>query len=507
MKKSANKTNYMKGAAILLITMCLLPFGSAKAQTIQSAQYKLTTCQGINVVVRESATGTPVISFRKNESTYTSAGAHFVYGDLDANTAKEFVIPDTLLVLNNRIRYFVNDMRVVGDMCYFCGVREYVHGEVDPETGLMVIDSVGILGRFRLDPSGFGTPVKFDLRHFSKTKSLDRMVVCANVFDTVIAMTGMRRVSPSLSCLMVVRKIASWSLPWEYGIWSTANNPLDVFTDIAADADNITIASYGRNNDGKNHFCLRKALKYNLFGYSIGTIYDSLYTYSTNKDSLCISFVRPGYAEVRLSAVPWKQKAYAAFSCSLNACDSMRCQTAMCEINTGNMMLNNIQIVQKMYGTPHTLVDTKYLYKTDGDESTASVALLHLTEDDYHTVVEYPRALVSSYAGAAPRALVQRMEEERMQSVSTYSGNDVRLGGMMSSSLPVLTYIQETLPVIHDGSMCMQNGDADILISGPLSPGRSKNALVEDDDNLTRFSWGLKTSVPMEVNADNICRY
>ena len=494
----------------LVAVLCLLLRTPIQAQTVQSAQYKFPTTTGQQVIVRESDAGVPVISYRREGPLALDIGAHFVYGDLYSGTARDFLITDTLNMAGDYIRYTVNDMRVVGDMCYFCGNRECTYGEPDPWTGGLVIDSIGILGRFRLDPSGFGASLKFELKHMHGTKSLNRMATYTYYQDTVLAMIGVVDMPSSQSCVAVARERGSGS--WGYTVlYPEVSDTMDIFTDIAVDTGMTTIASYRKNDAGKNHFCLRSSRNF-MIQFDSYTDFDSLFLYRMDllaTNDSCINIVRPNNTDVRLSAVPWDKKVYAAFMCTSGACPTNRFRTAMCEVQTTDMILNNTQIVQRLYTKPDVLADTRFLFKTHGDTNTASVALLHSTNDYYNTVVEYPNASITSYNNAdVPKVLVQLLENNKVYSVSAYKGKDIRFGGEWSTSSSVITYLQELLPTVYNNSMCMKNGDSDILpIRCSQKPIRRKHALMWMYYPLEILKWDVKPTVSSAVETEQNCIY
>lgn len=505
MKNNEYKRYVRLGVAVTFLAMlCMVPCATLEAQVAQSTQYYFPNSQGVNVIVRESATGVPVIYYRALQST------RFAYGDLSTGSVKEFSINDTILVGNRHIRTIVNDMRVIGDMCYFCGYRVYVHNEYDPATGATIIDSIGILGRFRLDPSGIFMPVSYDIKFIRETKFLDRMATYTSYGDTLIAMTGIVDTpysSSSASCLAIAR-VRHTTDPdsWKYNVAYVGNAPEEVFTDIAIDTRYVVVASYRRLGGEKYSFYLRSAKRDDVLIDDDYTGFNKRYHY--NLDS-CIRIARPNNADIRLSAVPWDKKVYAAFACSMNACDSNACNTALCEITTNNMRMNDIQVVQRLYSTPHTLMDTKYLYKTYGDASGAFVALLHQPDGIFGTVVEYPCALTSSYSGTVPMALIQRMSDYKMFSMSALDGsvNDVRFGGKKQSSL-YLTYLQEVLPTLSSGNQCMQNNETDVMvIDGWQDPVYVNNNLLLIRSSAIPLGWDVKPVSTGAINVDNVCSY
>ena len=488
-------------AQTLLALLCLLSFSNAAAQTVQSEQYYFNTCKGQHVVVRESVAGVPVMSYRRTD------GSCFVYGDISLNAARQITIPDTGTVGGNVISYWINDMRVVGNMCYFCGVREYTYRELDPVTGGLVVDSVGVLGRFPLDPSGtFPSPLTYNIKLVRETKCLNRMATYVYGMDTVIAMVGVVANPASQSCLTVAR--ITFLHPWEYHVRYTNSTPREVFTDIAVDSAMMTVASYHRDAGGKNYFCLRFSKNESVQMHDNYSEFNTLYKYYTNLFGTCNSIVRPDYADVRLGAVPWTRKVYAGFACSVFSCQEVPCQTALCEINTEDKQMNSAQVVLNMYKDAHTLVDMKYLYRTFRDETDAQVALLHLTEDLYNTVVEDPYALTSSY-GSDLRTLVQSHVESQMHSISAFNNsvNDIRFGGVWKPSLMNLTYMREELSAMHGSDLCMQNREAYVMTYGSKTPESENQALPSLFDGMRVLGWATKSVSSTLVDATNVCRY
>ncbi len=501
MKKLDIFNTIQSGLAVIILTLLsLLPCVRVSAQGVQSAQYQILSQMGDNVVVRESTAGRPVISYR------SSLGARFAYGYIDVNDVRQFAIGDTATYARNTISYKINDMRVVGNMCYFCGVRRYIYADPDPETGETVVDSVGIVGRFRLSPLGFYQSHKYHLKHVHETKSLDRMVAYAHDGDTVIAMIGIVDNPASESCVTVAR--VTTTDPWKYYVKYTDNSVVEeVFTDIAVDSRNVMIASYHRNVAGKGYFNLRVADKGSVKNIT-STDFDIRYKYAQSPSALsglCYSLDRPDYAAVHLCAASGDSKVYAAYACCVDNIVPVY-PTALCAIETNSKNLLNTQIVQKTYLTPHTLVDMEYIGGSTGTGIPASVALLHRTGGLYQTVVEYPYANIGSYV--VMRALVQKMTDNVLGSVSVYGGADIRFGGVWSPALNRLTYLQELLPSLADEDLCMPNHDAGIVtMDGPVVPESDPSPLMQKTPDMESLNWGHKTAVSSKVNVETKCKY
>ena len=497
--QNSNNNNFIQSGVALLFLLLLLPCVNVEAQTVQSAQYNFPAHRGSGVIVRESNAGLPVIAHRHHVSI---VGAGFLYGDMATNNAKLFVIPDTTF-MDGGSGYTIKDMRVIGDMCYFCGmrVRDHVEGSS------FVTDSVGVLGRFRLSPSGFAQPVKYDLKLIRETKSLDRMAAFEDSPDTVLAMIGIVDNPASESCLTVARVNSAGQ--WDYYVEYTDNSVVEeVFTDIAVDPKNVTIASYHKNAEGMYHFNLRisdnTSVQNDTYSY-----FDILNQYTPILMSMpnpCYTLARPDFAAVRLCTPPNESIVYAAFACYANNLPPVY-PTGMCEIETVSKILLSAQIVQNTYTTPHTLVDVAYLDAPVGSGGPASVALLHQTDGLYKTVVEYPYADISNY-GPTPTALVQQKGNELLSSVYAHDRDDVRFGGVLDYSTKKLTYLQEVLPPITNKHLCINNSEANIMKSNDSqAPDAYPSPLLHKTEEMKPINWAHKTAVPEGVSAENPCIY
>ena len=408
-------------------------------------------------------------------------------------------IDDTMTVNEGLISYKINDMRVIGYMCYFCGVRKYSHN--DPETGLHVTDSIGFLGRFHLDSLGFGQTVQYHLKLVRETKSLDRMATYAAGNDTVIAMIGIVDEPASQSCVAVARfdYPGSWRYIVKYAMGA------EVFTDIASTNQTTVIASYYRNIMGKDYFFLRVNANSSLVGggYSGLDARNKYVISSFPVTDTLYEIIRPDCTAVRLTAAPW-DVVYAAFACRKNGLFPTY-PTAVCSIRFPDKTMANMQIVKNAYTHPHTLVDMRYIYKNYGEETGAMVALLHNTDGPYRTVVEYPNSTIYTY-GLTRVAPVRQLVDNQMHSLSVYNGNNIRFGGIWSSTMRHPTYLQETQPQLKEKDKCMYVSETDILLpNGTVQPLTSEVPLTIKDYNEKDLFWDKKNTTKTEVTIDNTC--
>ncbi|MBR3413164.1 MAG: hypothetical protein IKG81_10810 [Bacteroidales bacterium] len=485
---------FQPGIAVLILTLLnLIPCADLSAQGYQTEQYLFPSQVGNNVIIRENFTGVPLISYRSTKK------ANFVYGDIYTNNTKKFEINDSMDMTGSCISYKINDMRVIGNMCYFCGVRWDLHE--DPESGAYVTDSTGVLGRFPLDPLGFGQSVKFHLKLIRETKSLDRMATYAQDRDTVIAMIGIVDEPASQSCLAVAR--VDNSNQWKYIVKYTNNNPSEeVFTDIAITNLTTYIAAHYRSNTDKYYIHIRMNDNASLSGGSYSR-FDTMNSYLLASYSLSdtlYELIRPDYSAVQLCSTPW-DVVCVAFPC-LKRSPTLTYPTAVCNIRTVGKVMANMQIVKYAHSNPHTLVDMDYIYQTTGGALGSMIALLHNTSGSYKTVVEYPSGTIY-YNTWAP---VHRLVDNQMQSISVYNGDDIRLGGIWSSSSQNLTYLQEEQPTLNEKNQCIDVSQTEILpVEGALQPTALERTLHFKTTYELDFEWGKKSTPTIAVDVENVC--
>lgn len=487
---------FQPGIAVLILTLLnLIPCADLSAQGYQTEQYLFPSQVGNNVIIRENFTGVPLISYRSTKK------ANFVYGDIYTNNTKKFEINDSMDMTGSCISYKINDMRVIGNMCYFCGVRWDLHE--DPESGAYVTDSTGVLGRFPLDPLGFGQSVKFHLKLIRETKSLDRMATYAQDRDTVIAMIGIVDEPASQSCLAVAR--VDNSNPWKYIVKYTNNNPSEeVFTDIATTPLTTYIASHHRDITDKYYIHIRMNDNASLSGGSylrFDTLNNYLHPSFSVSETTQYELIRPDFSAVQLCSTPW-DVVYAAFSC-LKKSPTPTYPTAVCTIRTIDKVMANVQIVKNAHSNAHTLVDMDYIYQATGGALGSMTALLHNTPGPYKTVLEYPSGILSSPGTLVP---VHRLVDNQMQSISVYNGDDIRLGGIWSSSSQNLTYLQEEQPTLNEKNQCIDVSQTEILpVEGALQPTALERTLHFKTTYELDFEWGKKSTPTIAVDVENVC--
>lgn len=493
MKHIKHKELRMDASILFMTTMLFISCYHTDAQTPLSRQFYFNQNNGTNVVLRENNAGTPIMAYRK---TTPPSGLHFVYGDWYTGAAESFSILDYVTPDQTSYSYQISDMRVVGNMCYFCGKCIMQQTIVGPESDMItsIIDSTGILGRFPLSPSGFQGQAKYNLIVLDGTKSLKRMAAyCNSDGDTLIAMTGVADVAGLPSCITVAR-ILNTSATWKYNVWYKGDS--EIFTDITSSYKSIVIASRRTYVSEENLFHLRYADRFDLlqdnyssfdtrFQFSPGTLFPT-----TNG----FSFVRPANADVHICSLPWKNYVYVAYCGTSN--NTIGYPTALCQVGIPSMEMSDMQVVKNCYYDPHSLIDICYQYHTYYDESSSTVALLHRADDPYKTAVEYPKTFVSTYLGSS-LIQIQQLQDNLMQSLSIYNGNNIRLGGVWSPNSSNLTHLQETIPpFVMSKNLCMNNSVGEVEYSNKTQGSiGEQDILYRKYINMKDLIWGDKSSV------------
>ena len=505
--KHIKHTEIRMDATIFFMTALLFfPYYHTHAQTPISRQFYFNQNDGTSVVLRENNSGTPIMAYRK---TTPPSGLHFVYGDWYTGAAESFSILDYVTPDQTSYSYQISDMRVVGNMCYFCGKCIMQQTIVGPESDMItsIIDSTGILGRFPLSPSGFQGQAKYNLIVLDGTKSLKRMAAyCNSDGDTLIAMTGVADVAGLPSCITVAR-ILNTSTTWKYNVWYKGDS--EIFTDITSSYKSIVIASRRTYVSEEKYFHLRHSYRFDLLQDNYSS-FDTRYPFSPGTlfpTTNGFSFVRPSNADVHICSLPWKNYVYVAY-CGTSNLLIGGYPTALCQVGIPSMEMSDMQVVKKCYSDPHSLIDICYQYDTYYDECNSTVALLHRAEDPYKTAVEYPKALVSAYSGT-PIILVQQLQDNLMQSLSIYNGNNVRLGGVWSPNSSNLTHFQEIKPPTMGKNICIYNSLAEVECSNKTQcPIGVLDNLNKKYINMRDLIWGdMYTVSTQDVDGVVTCSY
>ena len=495
--------NYVAALALLAM-LGLLPSTPTEAQTPISWQYYYSTAPVSEVIVRDHPiNGELMLAYRHDGLSFN--GIWFLYHYSFPNVAIQFNIPDTISS-NITIRYHINDMAVSRRRGYFCGTRVTITLTQDDVTGETVetVDSVGILGYYDLYASGFNDPVKAHIKLMHETKSLKRMEYSSSDDYAMVAMIGVAKLPGSPSCLVVASNQVNPE-SWYYSVRYT-NDDTETFTDIAINAKEVVVASQCAGEANRKYFFLRMARKDDIVLYN-----DYLNLNYRHRFSPCDLFSpprnilqHPEGADIRLCAVPDDSYVHVAYTCGSNDLNHP-CATILCGVPTAGLIeMDNVQIVKESYDTMSSFVDMKY--QDDGTETT--VALLYTdVNEEVGTMVLYPFAFNSAY-GTPSIALKQVLQDNRMQSMSIYNGNSVRLAGVWDLASYNLTSLQQTKPHIIDKSKCMDNGytEVELIMSSQVATNSTKILHSYPNQQMVQLNWGDEKSYPtMTLGKQKVC--
>ena len=197
----------------------------------------------------------------------------------DQPSANRYVIPLQSNTLGG-VGYTVTDMVVVGNMCYFCGRKDYATSvEFDP-LGLpyYVYDTRGFVGQISLDQmtDNQGSAV-YRLVEISATKEVSRMdakVNQENPSDTLLALVGKTLEDRSCLVFTTVGTDPYWS-----SSMVTTNDTTEWFTDVVfTDSEVMTASRF----DGEHYlFGLRGAFLSSIANSDYSDFH-TVYTFNTS---------------------------------------------------------------------------------------------------------------------------------------------------------------------------------------------------------------------------------
>lgn len=475
----------------LIILTGLFSTEEASGQTYLAKEYHFSSCKGQCVITRENGTGVPIMSYR---GTY---GEYFVYGNWGTGTANYFNIPDT--TYQDAITcYMVNDMQVIGESCYFCGCR--THSTI--VNNMVVTDSVGFIGRLHLNDwecSGPANNIKYQLRLVSETKTLERLAAKELGGDTILAMTGIANLFNSISCLVVAKR-TYLSTSWRYDIWMTNDSP-ETFTDIVIDVKNIVLASRRNGQAESTKFYLRSA-GLNAVIYSEDySNFDNRNKFNTQTASLecttqglSVDLAHDMDAQIRLCAIPWETVVHVAYECHSSSSllqETYSTALGRIETSTSPMTMDNIQVTAGQYDYPGTFIDMKYIYNNANNYYLNAVAILHVSDDEPKSIIEYPYSLLSDYGGLYS-AFKQTSSIHLFNSMSVFNGKDIRFGGRFKSAALNLVHLITERQYLLTKEWCLSHSDIEVCTSNDtLTAGIENSPLIQYGLNLPDFfSWG-----------------
>lgn len=401
--------------------------------------------------------------------------------------------------------FIVNDMEILEDKCYFCGVKTHSH------TGGLPLDSLGFVGKCKIPVGGFGPIVEYEIQTVPYTKCLNRMTVCGGGTNVMIAMIGIHDTAVRQDCLAMVKNITpAWNWLYDLRINSDTN---ERFTDIDCNSKDLVIVSRRMNvtpNDTEEEYLyVRRANLQDVMDYHNCSDLNYRHRFHLTTASLSSN----GYtlkhkedADIRMCAVPWNTSVHIAYEC-IGKVWNCHYATALCRVETSGVSMDNLQIVEEDFIKPGTLVDMKYIYDASGDERGNAVGLLHLADTGtYTSVLESPFGLVNDY-GTIYQCLVQNSKERRFSSLNIYNGNGIRLAGREKPGNNNIVHLKQRRQTVNDKGWCLNNDKKPVKVcEDVLYPESPVVILRKKTQTPQKFLWGeTHTPEPDQVSANKIC--
>lgn len=373
----------------LIVLILILPFlwEDIQSQTISTASHEETFFEdnGRKLLIRANPNDNynPLIYYITAPAT--NRKWYFLYHSLNGNAYK-FLWP-TFANNINTMAYYVYDMLILGNYCYFCGTKIYPTGShYEPEIGWTdILDSVGFVGRISLDKINNPAPsVGMQLHDISGTNTLTKMDATVYSGDTLIALVGKASTPGSLSQLVLINESSS---SWSDRVYPV-NDPAEAVTDVIFTQNQlITVSMF--ENEHLSFGIRREEIISVHAGYSILFNYNMLVKFNTNNmtgpnSSNPNATWHPDKITALLSCIQGSDTITVAYQCidSSAICPNSMYQTALFQIicdpsDISFMKIHNAQLVSNNLNNSHyNFVDMMYI------PYDKTIALLHYNVTD-----------------------------------------------------------------------------------------------------------------------------
>lgn len=362
----------------ILIAMVLAVTGNfVKAQTTSRIQ-SFDNAHGPRVITRVYSSGRLVHYFSKPDNKNVFL---FPYPSINNSNVRRFIFP-TESNAQGSIYYTINDVTVIGGMCYFCGKKKFENGyQYDLNNNIIITyDSIGFVGRFQL--SNLSSAIKYQIRTISGTVNILRMDKHTDPnSDTLLAMVGVANDIAKPTCLVFMHGSGS---SWYYNV-RKSTDASETFTDIVFTSKYVVAVSKLQGESLK--FCLRSAdiddayclhdysTLNNLKQFNTSTLYDP---YSSNQSPTW----HYDNVQMRMCKIPESDEfcvAYESFypypwyGITKNSISLYRME--MSQFYSNQITMTNAQLVRGDISDTGTFADIEFVSYAN------STALLHQTSN------------------------------------------------------------------------------------------------------------------------------
>lgn len=479
---------------LLLIVVC----ATALAQTNSTiSKYDIGTAR--NVLVR-NIDDHHIVSHCTN-------GATHIFSTTETNFGATFSFSCNLgdLFSQHDDKYVVKDMRVHDGNCYFCGVIYYYPGEplVDPDGHIIPTEptSQGFIGTFKLDNLATGIG-RLNLKFIPHTDSLTRMVVYNPGYygiSTLVAAIGTgwtERMRADTIPILAELTYTNSSNSWQYTVMTCRSLfPNERFQDICVTESLLHIVSslahlslphLQMSDNFMLHTAKRQGYYFQYLATPTLTTEDALhYLTALAFNGIPVCYVPS--VPLRICALD-NDSLCIAYTFPHNP--HLGNQFSIFKINPGG----HISHAEGITAWPAVIEDLAYSSTSRtlallGKETSTHNDELVITQLDHSFLAP---AIHLSWASGA------------LQSLSSFNGTNIVLGGTSSSNRP--HYITEnTQTCFTSNANCLANELEDFVIRLETTPPQETPSEWKFVDARQPLVWGSALYYPSRIQLTRIC--
>jgi len=230
----------MKKNVIIFELLLSMAFGNVCGQVVTQTRI-LTSLHGSKEMLRIYGSENKTLMYQNSSDEQTHRFV-YVYSSM---LASSFVLP-TITNLYGNAKYTVNDMRIIGKRCFFCGKlampigHEYEEPQLPPRE-LLYQDYVGFIAMVDLDSIEYFPSANMKVQYslIDKTSDIRKLAILASASDTMIGMIGIANNVGKPSCLVTMRGGGN---TWSNNVYAFPDCS-EILTDIAIGDKSLITAS------------------------------------------------------------------------------------------------------------------------------------------------------------------------------------------------------------------------------------------------------------------------
>lgn len=370
---------------ILLAAALAVAGNCAEAQITVSNRQSYSNSNGTRVI--ERVYGSNELVFYYDKTTHKNV---FLFPwTKSSGTVNKFSFPDESGPQGS-FYYTINDIVVIGEMCYFCGKKKFENGYEYDLNNIphVVFDSVGFVGRFSLSnvTSFMGSSLKYQVRTLDGTVNILRMDKHTDInSDTLLAMVGVTNDLTNgvarTTCLVFMHGAGS---SWHYNVRKSSNDS-ETFTDIVF-TDKYVVAVSKLQGDSLK-FCLRGGSLHDVYGSDDYSALDDMNQFNTsNMYVYSLGSLTPTWhydnVQMKLCSIPATDQFHVAYETffpnpiygvTQNNVSVFQMDASLMPSNQNRIYMNLAQFVRNSISDTGTFADIALV------PYTSSTALLHRT--------------------------------------------------------------------------------------------------------------------------------